>query len=459
MVALHGPVTSGDPEFAGLADADTIPAMLSTAPSFFRVSLVFGAALVVACFESVPSGAGDTDGEMTGGDVVGTDGAETDGHPACVPGMTIDCACPGGAMGAQTCRADGSGYDACDCGGADTTTGDPDPDTTGESSSGGLDCEASEIACDGQCIDPQSSVDWCGASGDCVGENAGSACVDVQSCVNGECSCPDGLVLCNGECVIPPTGDQVFSFTASPSTFDVPSCVHHITIEAFGAQGGGSVGGGGGLGAHVVGEFDVDPGVAFTVIVGEMGHLQIDGSDQNSSGGGGGSFVYAGDDLLVAAGGGGGRCNFSGAVALHAGAHGQAGEDGGNDSSGQFVGGMAGAGGSMGQWSGEPDAGGGAGWLSPGESQFGGHNATGGWAGGDPFCGGGGGGCGGFGGFGGGGGGGNHYGGGGGGGGYSGGAGGGDPDHGGGGGSFNAGANASNAGGVRTGHGEVIISW
>ncbi len=33
---------------------------------------------------------------------------------ACVPGRTVRCACPGGATGLQTCRADGSGYEACD---------------------------------------------------------------------------------------------------------------------------------------------------------------------------------------------------------------------------------------------------------------------------------------------------------------------------------------------------------
>ncbi len=35
------------------------------------------------------------------------------GADNCTPGRSIDCACPGGAHGVQTCRADGNGYEAC----------------------------------------------------------------------------------------------------------------------------------------------------------------------------------------------------------------------------------------------------------------------------------------------------------------------------------------------------------
>ncbi len=40
---------------------------------------------------------------------------------ACVPGQAIQCAGPNGCLGAQSCNAEGSGYEACVCGGiADT---------------------------------------------------------------------------------------------------------------------------------------------------------------------------------------------------------------------------------------------------------------------------------------------------------------------------------------------------
>ena len=33
----------------------------------------------------------------------------------CIPGQQLECACPGGTVGAQACRDDGSGYLPCDC--------------------------------------------------------------------------------------------------------------------------------------------------------------------------------------------------------------------------------------------------------------------------------------------------------------------------------------------------------
>jgi hypothetical protein len=55
----------------------------------------------------------------------------------CFPGSTQACLGPGACKGAQTCRADGAGYGACDCGGAvplrplpDAETGDAGPPAT-----------------------------------------------------------------------------------------------------------------------------------------------------------------------------------------------------------------------------------------------------------------------------------------------------------------------------------------
>lgn len=249
-----------------------------------------------------------------------------------------------------------------------------------------------------------------------------------------------------------------FNYTGSVQTYTVPAGISSINIVASGAQGGGYVSGGG-LGATMDGDYAVTPGQTLYIVVGQQGLLQVGGNYQNSSGGGGGSFVYdASNTLFVAAGGGGGMCNYTGSPALHAGAHGSITTSGGSNTYGQYLGGTGGNGGAAGLWSSTPCAGGGAGWLTGGGGPYGGMNASGSWAGGAPFCGGGGGGCGGYGGYGGGGGGGNHYGGGGGGGGYSGGGGATDPDHGGGGGSYSIGTNQNNVGGNHTGDGVVVIT-
>jgi hypothetical protein len=317
-------------------------------------------------------------------------------------------------------------------------------------------CPGSQVACGGECIDPATSNEYCGASGDCEGGNAGEACATGATCNAGACECPAGEVVCDGACVARPTGSQAFGFTGLVETFTVPDCVGLIRIDAAGAQGGT----GGGFGARLSGVFEVTPGQVLSIVVGQQGLPQTGGDPQNSSGGGGGSFVYDGETLYLAAGGGGGKCNYTGSVPLHAEAHGQVGPNGGTASPGGTpgAGGTDGNGGAPGDWFGTLCSGGGTGWLSPGGGALlGGQNAAASWVGGDPYCSGTN--CGGRGGFGGGGGGGNLYGGGGGGGGYSGGGGGADPAHGGGGGSFNAGALQVNIGGAQAGHGEVVITW
>ena len=251
-----------------------------------------------------------------------------------------------------------------------------------------------------------------------------------------------------------------FNYTGTVQTWTVPAGITSISIDARGAQGGGSNGGAGGFGARMTGTYSVTPGDVLNIVVGQQGLLQVGGNAQNSSGGGGGTFVYktSGPTLYVAAGGGGGKCNFTSSAPLHAGAAGQITTNGAASSDGAAVGGTAGNGGAAGLFSSVACSGGGAGWLSVGGGPYGGASyAT--WTGGTGFCGGGGGGCGGVGGFGGGGGGGNHYGGGGGGGGYSGGGGGTDPTHGGGGGSYSIGIGQVNTAGFQTGNGQVIITF
>jgi hypothetical protein len=66
-------------------------------------------------------------------------------------------------------------------------------------------CQQGLVLCGGTCVDPLSSLAFCGASGDCQGTNAGTACASGEVCSAGTCavSCQQGLVLCGGTCVDP----------------------------------------------------------------------------------------------------------------------------------------------------------------------------------------------------------------------------------------------------------------
>jgi hypothetical protein len=221
--------------------------------------------------------------------------------------------------------------------------------------------------------------------------------------------------------------------TPGPTTFTAPETGVY-DILAFGAQGGASfpVGGVGGLGAEVGGDFNLTSGEILSIVVGGAGIS----SEIGSGGGGGGTFVLrsTGTALLIAGGGGGGGSNVAGPGLMSG--------DGGNS----VRGGLGGADGSGGGGGGVGSGGGG------GLNSAGGGGATGGGAaggaGGSGLDGGGGG-------AGGGGAGGDFLGGGGGGGGFSGGGGGLGA---GGGGSLNdAFANLIGFDGVRSGNGELDI--
>lgn len=288
----------------------------------------------------------------------------------------------------------------------------------------------------GTSVNSPATVSW---------SNAGTYSVSLTVTDNDGCTSTSTSPVVVSSCPTPGTTSQTFSFTGSLQTWVVPACAATITIEARGGQGGNT----GGLGARMIGTFNVTPGSTLNLVVGGSGG-NSSGNSNNSGGGGGGSFVYQGNTLLIAAGGGGGRCVYSGSV--HSGAHGTT-NGNGNSSSGGHAGGTSGMGGTTTSY-----GGGGGGWSGSASGAIGGQGGLS-FAGGNGFCSGGGGGCGGTGAYGGGGGGGNAYGGGGGGGGYSGGGGGSDPHHGGGGGSFNSGTNPSNTSGFQTGAGTIIITY
>lgn len=242
----------------------------------------------------------------------------------------------------------------------------------------------------------------------------------------------------------------------------VPAGVCDITIEAWGAEGGDVSGNSPGRGARMRGDFNVTGGTTLYIVVGQEGLSQAT-NNCNGGGGGGGTFVYipSNPQPLIVAGGGGGA--YRGANGVDGGV----GTSGATSSTSQGTPGNGGNGGAAGPCgSGWPGAGG-AGWLNNGGTTcvWGSGSSKGGntgpdWRGGernlagnqgsqvqDGSFGGGG----------------SSFHGGGGGGGYSGGGGGGSCSNGlsggGGGGSYNSGTNQNNSAGVRTGHGQVVITW
>ena len=322
----------------------------------------------------------------------------------------------------------------------------------------------------------------CSESGECPGD---LECIQ-QQCVTPDSEIgdlPDGggapladAALGASDATACVAGAETIEATGAIVDFIVPACITSLTIEAFGAEGGGGVAAAvlGGKGARIKGDVAVAGGEVLQVLVGMRGAdaVQLPGDEnvgeQGGGSGGGGTFVVAEDGSpLMIAGGGGGATHITliGPILLPGGdgrilSAGQAGDGGGG------VGGVDGGGGGVDDGAGFHNGTGAGGFSGSGvgnsvgdESQYGTANAPG-----ASFLAGGAGGVGGSkgrnGGFGGGGSAGFT---GAGGGGYSGGGGGGSVLEstygGGGGGSLNSGTNQDDSPGVRVGDGQVIITW
>jgi gliding motility-associated-like protein len=121
-----------------------------------------------------------------------------------------------------------------------------------------------------------------------------------------------------------PPGTQTFSYTGSIQNWTVPTGVTSLSFTAEGAQGGsGTAGYGvGGLGGRVQGSLSVTPGQALSIYVGQMPLSNIGGFNGGGNGanntygrGGGGATdiriggVALANRVVVAAGGGGGGTN------------------------------------------------------------------------------------------------------------------------------------------------------
>ena len=71
-------------------------------------------------------------------------------------------------------------------------------------------CPSTMVECAGQCIDPKTNTKFCGAQGDCSGDNAGKPCDEGLSCVDGTCQlvCTKDQIVCDGQCINPAKDDE-----------------------------------------------------------------------------------------------------------------------------------------------------------------------------------------------------------------------------------------------------------
>lgn len=75
-----------------------------------------------------------------------------------------------------------------------------------------VDCRAGELFCDGRCVDPEADEEYCGAWGNCQGDQAGEECLSDEVCREGKCEseaeCDDDELVCDDRCVDPDTDED-----------------------------------------------------------------------------------------------------------------------------------------------------------------------------------------------------------------------------------------------------------
>ena len=105
--------------------------------SLYLVHGLLTGLLLVACGKTELSTEGastDSDGGTDSEAATDTSASSNSGGNACIPGMSVACACPDGSEGAQTCAPDGKSFGACEClggsGSASDATSSPTEPTT-----------------------------------------------------------------------------------------------------------------------------------------------------------------------------------------------------------------------------------------------------------------------------------------------------------------------------------------
>ncbi|MCY1058995.1 glycine-rich protein [Nannocystis sp. SCPEA4] len=253
---------------------------------------------------------------------------------------------------------------------------------------------------------PPGTTFWQGAETENVtvkfGTEAGSLCVVAGN------ECGTSPPTCKQLTMAGAPGSKTFVYTGAEQSFVVPECVTTLSIELWGGQGGAAnccddvlccgynFNDTGGKGGYVKVDYPVAPGDSLFVYVGGQGKQHGvsgwnggGGGGMWGSGGGGGSDVRIGGQtlearVLVAAGGGGtscGQCSGKPTGGDGGGLAGVNGEGGGSGNSGgiggqQLGGGPAGSppgqAGSFGQGAGTfnaiHSAGGGGGWYGGGSA-------------------------------------------------------------------------------------------
>jgi hypothetical protein len=156
-----------------------------------------------------------------------------------------------------------------------------------------------------------------GAPGASGAPGANGISVTVAAVSSGDAHCPTGGALvtgasgstyvCNGAQgpagPIGPIQTQIFT-TTSPTSFQVPSGVNSVTVEAWGGGGGATPNANGGAGAHINALSPVNAGDTFTITVGSGGAA----GDAANAGGNGSLTTVArnGFNLFTLEGGSGG---------------------------------------------------------------------------------------------------------------------------------------------------------
>ncbi len=132
---------------------------------------------------------------------------------ACTPGQSIACVGPGSCMGGQACKADGSGYEECSCGGGQGADGGSMPDGGGSSggsggSSGGTSTSGGGTTTPGSdaAPAPDAATDSGGSTGDApsgpphdaggAGPNTGTPCGQNDNLCTGGAICNQKLGTC-----------------------------------------------------------------------------------------------------------------------------------------------------------------------------------------------------------------------------------------------------------------------
>lgn len=239
---------------------------------------------------------------------------------------------------------------------------------------------------------------------DSTGVNTGNGLVTITYTIHLACGHDTTVYSGPGSCGVAVTyiapsipqgpGTQMvsdtFRFTGTQQGFKVPAGVSSVSIQAYGAQGGGSTScsiNSSGAGGYSSGTLGVNAGDSLFVFVGGQPNVSIDaqppggynggGSGERAGGGGGASDVRTGgislSNRVIIAGGGGGQ--GIGCVAGGAGGGLQGGNSDGSGGGTQAAGGAAGDGGEAGSLGQGADAtfksgGGGGGYYGGGSASY-----------------------------------------------------------------------------------------